>query len=172
MKKTVEINEDYTLDVPLYPFRALAAFVIVPVGFMYVASLLENGFDGEALLAGIVALGMMLGAAVLASRCMRKYRFRVDAEGIHINRLRGKVDQLRWQDVRTAAIVHLDEDEWIVLSTLEPQEVLVRQRLQTPQQNDRTTMHLSANERNRRLAEHHLHMTLPEVHLDKKRKDK
>ena len=168
----MEHQNDYTLDVPLYPVRAYALLVIVPVLFLFVEGMLDNGFDGETLLAGAVTLAIALGTAALTSWCMRKYRFRVDAEGIRINRLRGRIDQLRWQDVRTAAIVHLDEDKWIVLSTLEPQEVLVRQRLETPQQNDRATIHLSANDRNLRLAEHHLHMTLPDVHLDKKRKDK
>ena len=172
MKKAVKINEDYTLDAPLYPVRVFALLVIVPVAFLYVSSLLENGFDGEALLAGFVVLALSLGTAALTSWCMRKYRFQVDVEGIRINRPRGKVDQMRWQDVRTAAIVHMDEDKWIVLSILEPQEVLVRQRLQTRQDDGSTVLHLSANERNRRLAEHHLHMTLPEVHLDKKRKEK
>lgn len=167
MKKNMKLNVDFTLDEPLYPVRALAVFVIVSVGFLYASSLLENGFDGEALLAGIVALGMILGAAGLAGWCTRKYRFRANAEGIRINRPRGKVDQMRWQDVRTAAIVHMDEDESIILSTLEPQDVLVRQRLQARQDDVGTVMHLSANERNRLLVEHHLQITLPDVCLGK-----
>lgn len=177
MKKAVKINEDFTLDEPLYPVRALAIFVIVSVGFLYASSLLENGFDGEALLAGIVALGMILGAAALTGWCTRKYRFRADAEGIRINRPRGKVDQMRWQDVRTAAIVHMDEDESIILSALEPQEVLVPHRLKARQDDAGTVMHLSVNERNRLLVEHHLQITLPDICLGKtvllkKRKEK
>lgn len=167
MRKAAKINEDFTLDEPLYPVRAMAVFVIVSVGFLYVSSLLENGFDGEALLAGIVALGLILGAATLTGWCTRKYRFRADAEGIRINRPRGRVDQMRWQDMRTAAIVHMDEDESILLSTLEPPDVLVPQRLKARQDDAGTVMRLSVNERNRLLVEHHLQITLPDVCLGK-----
>lgn len=164
-------NSEFIFDKPLYPFRTGALLVILPVAFLFAEGIIENGLDGEAMLAFAVALALMLGAAWLASWGMRKYRVRVDAEGIFLSRPR-KESAMRWRDVRTAAVVYLDGEQEIVLSTLEPQEALVYQRLMRRQDDENTVMHMGAGDRNRRLVEHHLHMTLPEIHLDKRRKGK
>ncbi len=153
------------LDEPAYPFRPVAILVGMSMGFMMVCALIENGLDVQTLLAFVVGVPLVLGMLVLLCLLVRKYRFRVDEQGIRIDGLFGRKKFLRWADVRTAAIVHYDGSKEIVLSVGEAKEVLVKKRLMRISQNSSEEMHLGVSDRMRGMVEHYLHMTLPEIEL-------
>lgn len=160
-----EEQNSYILDKPAYPFRAVAIWAGTSMGFMMVCALIENGLDGETLLAFVVGVPLVLGILALMCRLMRKYRFRVDEQGIRIDGLFGRKQFLCWADVRTAAVVHYDGSREIVLSVGEPAEVLVKKRLMRIRQNTSEEMHLGVSDRLRGIVEHYLQMELPTIHL-------
>ena len=160
-----EEQNSYILDEPAYPFRAVAILAGTSMGFMMVCALIENGLDGETLLAFVVGVPLVLGILALMCRLMRKYRFRVDEEGIRIDAPFGKGVRMLWESVHTAAIVHYDGSKAIILSVSNPENVLVKKRLMRIRGNTSEEMHLGASDRMRMLVEHYLRMTLPVIRL-------
>ena len=160
-----EVQNNYILDEPAYPFRSVAILAGTSIVFVMVCALIENGLDVQTLLAFGISVPLVLGMLALLCRLMRKYRFRVDERGICIDGLFGRKEFLRWDRVRTAAVVHYDGSREIVLSVGEPAEVLVKKRLMRIRQNTSEEMHLGVSERMRGIVEHHLHMELPVIRL-------
>ena len=158
-------QKDYILDEPAYPFRPIAITVGTSSAFLMVCSLIENGLDVHVLLAFIVGVPAMLGILALLCRMGRKYRFRVDEEGVRIDAVFGKGRRMLWKDVRTAAIVQYDGTKEIVLAKGEPADVLVKKRLMRVTGNTAEEMHLGASDRLRHLVEHYLRMELPVISL-------
>ena len=158
-------QNNYILDEPAYPFRPVAILAGTSMAFMMACELIENGLDGQTLLAFAVSIPLMLGALWLLCRLARKYRFRVDEAGVRIDALFGKGVMLLWTDVRTAAVVQYDGSTQIILSVGEPAEVLVKKRLMRRNGNTPEELHLGASDRMRRLVEHYLRMELPTFRL-------
>ena len=158
-------EKQYILDEPAYSFRPMAITVGTSYGFWMVCSLIENGLDSYVLLAFMVGIPVVMGLLALLCRMARKYRFRVDEEGIKIDVLLGKSVKMLWTDVRTAAVVQYDGTKEIVLSMREPEEVLLKKRLMRVAGKTSEEIHLGASGRMRGLVEQHLHMQLPDITL-------
>ena len=158
-------EEKHILDEPAYPFRPIAIMVGTSSAFLMVCSLIENGLDMQTLLAFAVSVPLVLGMLALLCRMARKYRFRVDEEGVTIDAFWGKGKRMQWKDVRTAAIVQYDGTKEIILAIREPADVLVKKRLMRVTGNTAEEMHLGASDRLRNLVEHYLRMELPTIRL-------
>lgn len=118
-------------------------------------------------IAYFICLVMLLLAILRIMRC----RLHIDETGVSNDRLPFGQTSLRWEEIATGAIVHLNMSQGssepiIVLATRPPEEVLTRQAL--------LGLHgLSVHEHVRfsctkartACVQHYLHMTLPEYHL-------
>ncbi len=169
MKKR-ELNE-FELDEPLNPTVKPVCWVVgIAVVVINLLQVWQAGeaLDGELLL----ILGTiwafyavcMWGLLALVNRS----RFKVDGEGVGIHPLWGKRVTLRWQDVRTAAIVQMSgrgDMHWITLSPKQPEEVLLKKRFHWTSGKKDGEVRVVYTEKRREAIEHWLDRELPEFGL-------
>lgn len=171
----MRMNErhDRHLDEPLTPqiggmirggLTVIGAYILVA---MIAMSSRENDPEVLWLLAGIAVVSVG-GLLLLWWLCSRE-RLIIDDEGVRTRSLLGKVRSLRWDAIRTAAVVHLSANDlhcWIVLSAEpDPRQVLIRKRLISMKPRDGQELRIPYGTRRCQIIGERLHMTLPQIML-------
>ena len=164
-KKDPVIHE--LMDVK-FLFLLLGTFVFIVAGGSYLLFLSPRMANATYL--PVLRIAFPVCAAMLLIVILRLLfcRVHVDGTGVTADRLPFGQSSLRWEEITTAAIVHLHvgTNSEAVLATLPPEQVLTRKAL--------LGMHgLSPDEHIRLMhsksrvaaVQHYLHMTLPEYHL-------
>lgn len=166
-KKKPVIHE--ILDLKLL-FLLLGAFVFIVAGGAYLLFLsprMANMTYLPLLRIAFPICAAMLLAALIRLLCCRVH---IDESGVTTGRLPFGQTSLRWEEITTAAIVHLrvgkDSEPIIVLATLPPEQVISRKALlglHGPSADEHVRIpHTKARAA---AVQHYLHMYLPEYHL-------
>ena len=113
-----------------------------------------------------ICVSMLLLAIIRLLFC----RVHIDETGVTTDRLPLGQTSLRWEEIATAAIVHLrigqNSEPIIVLATLPPEQVLTRKALLgMPGLSVSEHVRLTHSKARAAAVQHYLHMTLPEYHL-------
>lgn len=126
--------------------------------------------DGETLLLvlGITAVGLGLGFGLAYVLVIRRVRLYMDEQGLWVHMPLMKDRPLLWKDIRTAAVVNLENmasPTMIVLSVHEPAETLTRKRMMWKNARRGQEMRIWFSESRLAVVEDMLNMTLPEIVL-------
>ena len=126
--------------------------------------------DGKMLLLvlGITAVMLGLGFGLAYVLFIRKVRLYMDEQGLWIHMPLQKDRPLLWKDIRTAAIVNLQNMNYptmIVLSVNQPAETLTRKRMVWKNTKRGQELRIWHSESRQAVVEQMLHMTLPEIVL-------
>ena len=148
----------------------LGAFAIIALGGGYLLFLSPNMADATYLPALRIAFPACMAMLLLAILRVAFCRVHIDESGVTADRLPLGQTSLRWEEIRTAAIVHLhvgqNSDPIIVLSTLPPEQVLSRKALLgLPGLSPEEHVRVFYSSSRAAAVQHYLHMTLPEYSL-------
>lgn len=153
-----------------FMFMLLAAFVFIVAGGAYLLFFSPRTADADYL--PVLRTAYPICAAMLFVAILRVLfcRVHIDETGVTADRLPFGRSSLRWEEIATAAIVHLhigtNSEPIIVLATLPPEQVLTRKALLgMPGLRPDEHVRLMYSKSRVAAAQHYLHMTLPEYHL-------
>lgn len=151
-------------------FLLLGAFVFIVAGGSYLLFLSPQMANATYL--PVLRIAFPICAAMLLVVILRLLfcRVHIDETGVTADRLPLGQSSLRWEEIATAAIVHLsvgtNSEPIIVLATLPPEQVLTRKALlglHGPGVHEHVRIPFS--KARAAAVQHYLHMTLPEYHL-------
>ncbi len=143
-------------------------YAVVAVAFFFVSSRIPE--DSRTI--AIILLAVGGGSVVLFIIRLLNCRLRIDENGVDVDNLLGAPTVLRWEEIRTAAIVHLRvgnarANPLILLATRPAAEVLTRNALLGGKTRHRPEelARFDLTPARRAAVEHYLHMSLAEYHL-------
>lgn len=167
-KKNPVINELFDKK---FPMMFLLATVFTSACAIYL-----HGYGGS-LYRGTLLTVLQVWADVASIACLVVLvrcllcKVRIDENGVDVNNpLTGRMDY-RWDEVRTAAVVKLHigtakPSPVIILSNLQPEEVLTRKALIHGKGLSRhDQVRIMYTKARRDAVEHYLHMTLPDIDI-------
>ena len=165
-----EESKQYLLDEPIVTKNVLLHLLAL-LSVAALAGAIAGAGEISALAVGIALVLVLLVAAVFALEQLlifRRMRLRMDETRVwtHIPLTRER--SLAWKQIRTAAIVRLENMNYpamIVLSIHEPQAVLTRKRMVWKGAKRGQEMRFPVNDARRAVVEERLKMTLPEICL-------
>lgn len=151
-------------------FLLLGAFVFIVAGGSYLLFLSPQMANAAYL--PVLRIAFPICAAMLLVVILRLLfcRVHIDETGVTADRLPLGQSSLRWEEIATAAIVHIhvgtNSEAIIVLATLPPEQVLTRKALLgTPGLSPDEHVRLTHSKSRAAAVQHYLHMTLPEYRI-------